>query len=149
LRPAPGARLLGPAAPSEILTVSVCLRRRPDGPPPLDHAHWIATPPGRRKFLSNEEFAATYGASQTDLDMVARFARSHDLEVVEISVPGRTVVLSGTAEKMSEMFAVELKRYELEAANYRGHEGPIHIPNEIADAVVAVFGLDNRPVGYH
>jgi kumamolisin len=149
LRPAPGARLLGPADPSEILTVSVCLRRRPDGPPPLDHAHWIATPPGRRKFLSNEEFAATYGAAQTDLDMVTRFAGSHDLEVVETSIPGRAVVLSGTAEKMSEVFAVELKRYQLEAENYRGHEGPIHIPNEIADAVVAVFGLDNRPVGYH
>jgi kumamolisin len=149
LRPAAGARLLGPADPSEILRVSLCLRRRPDGPPPLDHAHWIATPPGRRKFLSNEEFAAKYGASQADLDTIARFARSQDLEVVETSIMGRTVVLSGTAERMSQVFAVELKRYEREAGNYRGHEGPIHIPIEIADAVVAVFGLDNRRVGYH
>jgi kumamolisin len=109
----------------------------------------MATPPGRRRFLSNEEFAAKYGASQTDLDTVARFARSHDLEVVEISIMGRTVVLSGTAEKMSQVFAVELKRYEKEAGDYRGHEGPIHIPKEIAEVVVGVFGLDNRPVGYH
>ena len=149
LRPAPGARLLGPADPSEILTVRVCVRRQPDGPPPLDHAHWIATPPGRRKLLSDEEFAAKYGASQTDLDMVVQFASSHGLEVVEASIPGRIVVLSGTAEKMSQGFAVELKRYESEVGNYRGHEGPIHIPNEIADVVVAVFGLDNRRVGYH
>jgi kumamolisin len=149
LTPAPGARLLGPADPKEIVKVIVCVRRRPDGPPPLDHAYWIATPPGRRKFLSSEEFAAKYGASQTDLDMVVRFARSLGVEVVETSIQGRTVVLSGTAQKMSQVFAVELKRYELEAGNYRGHEGPIYIPNEVADVVAAVFGLDNRRVGDH
>src|SRR5271170_2209291 len=89
LKPAPGARSIGAADPNETLKVTICLRRRPDQPPPPDHAYWMATPPLRRKFLSTEEFAARHGASPADLDAVTRFARDNGLEVVETSVPGR------------------------------------------------------------
>src|SRR5271170_4664172 len=147
LKPAPGARALGNADPNETIRVMLCLRRRRDHPPPPDHAHWVATPPHRRKFLSPEEFAAKHGALPADLDAVTRFARAHGLEVVATSVPGRTVVLSGSARKFSQTFGVELKRYESNFGAYRGHEGPIRMPNEISDAVTAVFGLDNRRLG--
>ncbi len=45
---------------------------------------------------------------------------------------------------MNEAFAVELKQYESPDENYRGREGPIHIPNELQNIVVGIFGLDNR-----
>jgi hypothetical protein len=64
-------------------------------------AYWTATPPGNRKFLSANEFAATYGAEQTELDQVAGFARLHGLSVTEASASRRRVVVSGTAEQMS------------------------------------------------
>jgi hypothetical protein len=147
LKPAPGARALGNTDPNETIKVTLCLRRRPDQPPPPDHAHWVATPPHRRKFLSPEEFAAKHGALPADLDAVIRFARGNGLAVVATSVPGRTVVLSGSAGKFSQTFGVELKRYESEFGAYRGHEGPIRLPNEISRAVTAVFGLDNRRLG--
>jgi Pro-kumamolisin, activation domain len=144
LKPAAGARALGNADPDETLKVTLCLRHRPDHPAPPDHAHWVATPPLRRKFLSPEQFAAKHGALPADLDAVTRFARAAGLEVVATSVPGRTVVLSGSAGKFGRTFGVELKRYESDFGAYRGYEGPIRVPNEIADAVTAVFGLDNR-----
>ena len=120
------------------------------GPPLPGHAYWAATPPGKRRFLSGEEFAARHGAAREDLNAIAGFARGHGLTVVEASVAGRTVVLSGTVEQVaSRAFAVELGRYESPQGTYRGHDGFIHLPEEIVDIAVAVFGLDNRRAGRH
>ena len=145
---AKGAQLAGPADPEENITVTLRVRRRPDAPPVPDHAHWVATPPGRRRFLSNEEFAARYGAAAEDFDIIARFAGDYGLAVGETNIGGRTVLLSGTLKAMSLAFGVELGRYESPEESYRGHEGFISVPEEIADIVVAVFGLDNRKMGY-
>jgi hypothetical protein len=30
---------------------------------------------------------------------------------------------------------------------YRGRDGFIHVPQELAESIVGVFGLDNRPIG--
>ena len=112
LKPAPGTRSRGRVDPTEAVRITLCLRRRPDQPSPPDHTHWMATPPLNRKFLSTEEFAAKHGASHADLAAVTRFARDNGLEVVETSVPGRTVVLSGSVGKFSHIFGMTLKHYE-------------------------------------
>src|SRR5262249_61651419 len=82
-RAAPGARLVGPADPREVLSVSIRVRRKPEAPRLPDQAYWAATPVGQRKFLSRQEFTAQYGAAQADLDRVADFARSQGLTVAE------------------------------------------------------------------
>ena len=148
-RPAPGATLLGPADPNETFSVTISVRRRPDAPPVHDVDYWTKTPPGQRKFLSHEEFAAKYGADQADLDAVAAFARAHGLKVAGTSISGRSVTLSGTAGQMSKAFAADLGRYETPTMKYRGRDGYIHVPADMADLVMGVFGLDNRPVGGH
>ena len=141
---APGARRVGPADPAETLTVSILVRRRPDAPPLPDPASLAAAPPGQRHYPSREEFAAQYGADPKDLEQVADFARSHGLKVVETSIPRRTVVASGTVEQMNRAFAVDLGSYQSPSESYRGREGYINIPDNLADIVEGVFGLDNR-----
>src|SRR5215469_16571971 len=81
-RIAPGARLIGPADPNETVSITIIVRRRPDGPPMPDMDYWAKTPPGQRKFLSHEEFAVRHGAAQADLDAVVNFARGHGMTVV-------------------------------------------------------------------
>jgi kumamolisin len=141
---APGARRVGPANPTETLTVSILVRRRPDAPPLPDPASLAATPPGQRHYPSREEFAAQYGADPKDLEQVAEFARRHDLKVVETSIPRRTVVVSGTVEQMNRAFAVDLGSYQSPSQSYRGREGYVNVPNSLADIVEGVFGLDDR-----
>jgi kumamolisin len=138
-----GARIVGPADPKEVLSVSIRVRRRPDAPA-LPDATQLAAPAGARKFVSREDFAARYGAAQEDLDRVAKFARSHGLSLVESSISRRTVVVSGTVEQLSRAFAVKLSRYESSKQKYRGREGYVHVPAKLAGVIEAVFGLDNR-----
>jgi Pro-kumamolisin, activation domain len=147
-RPLPGARRTGPADPNEMFTVTVRVRRRPGAPAAPDHAHWIATPPGRRNFITHDEFSRTYGAAPADLEAVAQFARKNGLTVAGTSIAGRTATLSGTVRQMSQAFAVDLGRYESEDGAYRGRDGFVHVPRELSGIVRAVFGLDNRQVGF-
>ena len=149
LNPGSVGQLVSPADQGETITVTVCVRRRPDGPPMPDHDHWLAIPPRKRQFLTREQFAARHGAAQADLDAVIRFARGKGLEVRQASAGGRTVVLSCTVEQASDAFAVRLDRYESKSGSFRSHEGPVHLPSELVGVVVAVFGLNTRTEGRH
>jgi hypothetical protein len=137
-------RRVGLAHPNETLTIRVCLRQRPGAPPLPDHAYWTATPPGKRRFLSAAEFAATHGAAQEDLSAVAHFAHTHGLVVVGTSIAGRTVALQGTVDQISRAFDLEMGTYHSSKGAYRSHEGSVRVPDELADVVTAIFGLDNR-----
>jgi kumamolisin len=47
---------------------------------------------------------------------------------------------------MNKAFGVSLGEYRSDSETYRGREGHIYVPNEIADIVEGIFGLDNRKV---
>ena len=58
--------------------------------------------------------------------------------------PIRMPSAAGTVAQMNAAFAVDLGRYESATEKYRGREGFVHVPNEIAERVEGVFGLDTR-----
>jgi kumamolisin len=155
-RPSPGARFLGVADPKETLRVTIALRRRPDGPPVPDFEYFRDTPASDRRRLSEPDFAARYGADPGEIAAVVAFANEHGLTVVETHAGRRTVVVSGTVAAMSEAFAVRLDRYEHrvvrsrvqgpQTETYRGRDGFIYLPRELAGIVIGVFGLDNRNI---
>jgi kumamolisin len=150
------AALLGPTDANQRVEVSIVLRRRTDGPPLPDLDYFAKTPAKERPRLSQEEFAAAYGAAPADLTRVTDFAHTHDLTVVESNGARRTVLVSGTVAQMEEAFGVTLSEYrheyvegrerERKTETYRGREGFIHVPLELADIIVGVFGLDNRRI---
>jgi kumamolisin len=156
-----GATLIEPAPADEYLEVTVILRRRPDGAPlPGQHDH--LKPPAERPRLAPETFADRYGFDETDAARVAAFAADSGLELIGANAARRALYLAGTVERFASAFAVSLGRYEYERAarrgdgepvreivRYRGREGFIGVPADLADAIVGVFGLDNRSVTRH
>lgn len=155
-RPSPSARYLGPADPLEHLTVTIVLRRRPDGDEVPDFEHFARTHPSERPRLSAEEFAERFGASPADIKKVTDFARRQGLTVESTNAARRQVVVSGTVEAMNTAFAVSLGSYEHRVVRrqgeraaperYRGRDGLVHVPKALVPIVVGVFGLDNRRV---
>jgi kumamolisin len=139
-----GATRTGAADPNAIFAVSVRVRRRADAPALPDWAFGTVTARRGKPYLSREEFAARYGASEDDLAQIATFAAANGLSVVESSIPRRTIILKGTVAQMSKAFAVDLGTYETPDEKYRGREGPLYLPVTITDIVEGVFGLDNR-----
>src|SRR5262249_31065527 len=75
------------------------------------------------------------------------FAKRFHLDVDAILPVERAVILQGTAANFSRAFQVELKTHTLaDGRSYRGREGSIRIPAQLANVVIGVFGLDARPV---
>ena len=154
--PSPNAQLLGPADPNERFLVTIIIRRRTDGEPVPDFDYFMNTSPSKRQRLSEEEFVNKYGASDEDIKKVTDFAAENDLTIEEINASSRSIIVSGTADQMNKAFAVNLGKYEhtinhLRGENssteiYRGREGFIHVPNNLAEIIVGIFGLDNRRI---
>lgn len=142
--PRSGARQIGTPDPSEVIRVSIRLRPRT----PLDtlqsSSALSATLPKDRQYLTREEYAARYGADPADVAKVEAFAHQYNLTVVEVSLPRRTVVLSGTVANMSAAFGVTLAKYEHTDGPFRGRTGPIMVPADLVGIVEGVFGLDDR-----
>ena len=136
-----GAVAIGPAAPDEVIEVTVNVRRRQ----PLPSVDSMATQlPCHRKYLTRKQFEHTYGADQKDLELVAAFAKEYGLKVMESSVAKHQVRLQGTVQAFSKAFLVTLERYQHSGGTYRGRKGTLSIPENLAGVVVGVFGLDNR-----
>ena len=119
--------------------------QKPEAPPLPSSEQFSA---GVRPRLTQEEFAAIYGASEGDLALVETFAAAHGPDRRrKKSAARRTLILTGTVKQMNKAFAVELGQYETPTETYRGREGHVHLPAELIEIVTGVFGLDNRQVG--
>jgi kumamolisin len=147
--PRSNARSTGPASDAELIRITFVLRRRPGATELPNHAHWIATPPGRRRFCSRAEFAQTHGASPDDLDAVVAFAREHGMTVLESSAGGRFVTVLASVAAANQAFGIALQNYEAPDEAYRGFEGAPLVPSGLDPIVRGVLGLDTRRIGRH
>ena len=158
--------------------MTLLLRVRPDAPKEPDLEQWQAVGPGRRQYLSAEEYMEMYGSTEEGLRAVIDFLESKGLLVVESSAGRRRVVAEGDAAKINAAFGVTLNWYrapetlgkrpgprrdstgaesqrsreEIDQESieevYRGFEGPVHLPSELIEVVSAVIGLDNRQLAH-
>ena len=139
-----GSRALGPADPAERVQVSVLLRRR-SSQALRDRVSKLSRGDRSSGHLSREEFARQFGADPADIAAVRTFAANHGLSVVAEHPERRTVLLSGTVAQLETAFGVKLQRCQHSSGTYRGRQGSIQLPAELAGIVEAVLGLDNRP----
>jgi len=142
--PLPGSRAIGPADPTEQLQVSVLLRRR-GHQAFCDRVSRLTAGDRSGGPLSREEFARQFGADPADIAAIKTFASHHGLKVVKEHPERRTVLLSGSVAQLEAAFGVKLECYEHGSGTYRGRQGCIELPAELAGIVLAVVGLDNRP----
>jgi kumamolisin len=102
--------------------------------------------PGKRRYLTRDQYASAHGTDPDDFAKVEEFARVHGLVVIGTSSARRSVFLSGTAADFAAAFGTTIENYEYGGGTYRGRTGPLTVPAYLADIVEGVFGIDNRPV---
>jgi kumamolisin len=148
MKPLPGsnkqaarnARFVGDVDPEHVMSVTAVLRPK-QGFDLVAHAARGSSPMGQ------EEFAAQYGADPEDVLRLEEYAGEHHLVVGEVNVGARTVELRGRTADMQKAFSVDLKLYATEDnKRFRGREGDVFVPDDLDGIVIAVLGLDDRPV---
>jgi kumamolisin len=135
-----GARYLGPHTSRTPIGVTVVLRRL--GQPPVP-AMWPRPPRWPR-----DEFGAHCGADPADLERLRRYARLHGLVETGCEPHRRVLHLEGSVDALQRAFGVQLGRYRLPGQRRYvvGCEHAPALPADIAPSVLAVLGLDRRPV---
>jgi len=142
------AHVVGTPAPDERLEVTVVVRRRPSSQLHATLKEMAARPRGEgtpAPLTNRADFTAAHGADPGDLAKVEKFARDNNLAVVEANPTHRTVLLSGKVKDFEAAFGTTLQQCQHPDGSYRGRSGPLQIPADLADVVLAVLGLDNRP----
>lgn len=140
-----GARCTGAADPGGRLEALVVLRRKSQDELRRMAAALAAGQAVPGAPLSRKQFARRFGADERDMDAVAGFARACGLDVLRSDAAMGAMVLAGTVGRFNAAFDVDLQGYAYGHEHYRGHAGPLQLPEQLQDKVVAVAGLDSRP----
>jgi kumamolisin len=144
--PVANATQVRPVDNQEVIQVTVVLRRKPQSQLIASPEEYAYSDQQTVAYHTREEFAAMHGAAPADLAAIEAFAHEYSLTVVERHAGRRTVVLSGTAENIQKAFGTTLAHYDSPAGSYRGRTGSVMIPAELQPIVMAILGLDNRPI---
>jgi kumamolisin len=144
-RPIPGAKVTGKIDPAKRIEITIQVRRRKGANLEKLVQEMAPQPPSRRKYLTRAELADIAGADPVDIAQIDSFAHENALSVTEVSLPRRTVKLSGTIADLCKAFGVKLQRYKAGKISYRGRTGMIKIPSHLDGIVERVLGLDDRP----
>jgi kumamolisin len=144
-KPLEGATKGANVADDEIIRATVVLHRRTVSTLPametFAFSHTRSVP-----YRSRSEFGILHGAEPRDIEMVLEMAHEHGLTVAQVNAAARTVVLTGPASAMQQAFGSTLSWYDSPKGRFRGRTGPILLPEALQPRVMAVLGLDNRPV---
>jgi kumamolisin len=79
------------------------------------------------------------------VERIEQFAADNDLTVVEVDLARRSVVLSGAVANMNEAFGTQIRLFQAPGGIFRGRTGDLYVPSDLAEILVGVFGLDERP----
>ena len=122
---------------NQNLTATIVLRRRPDG---ADTADLLLS--GQFKPESREEALQQISADPRDVAAIEVFAHEYGLQVLEADAGKRIVKVSGSVADFDRAFGIQIGMF----GNFISYQGPITVPEALAGVVIAVLGLDNRPV---
>jgi subtilase family serine protease len=141
----PGAKVVGPAAGSMRLHITMALR--PADPTGLKAlATHVATPGSAqfRHFLSPGQVQARFGPPPAVSDEARTWLRSEHLATEPVLADGLLLPATGTVKQLEAAFGITIKRVRL--ANGRtvhvNRQAP-KVPADLRGSVSAVLGLDN------
>ncbi|WP_198152082.1 Ig-like domain repeat protein [Granulicella tundricola] len=97
------------------------------------------------KWLTPQQFAASYGASSDQLATATTWAQSQGLSVDAVSPSNLRLTVSGTTTQLQSAFAVSLHAYTVAGAQYFASTTLPSLPASTASVIAAVDGMDNLP----
>ena len=131
---------------TQTYEITVLLRRRASRKPFPDVQAMGALPPAQRRYLTIEELERDFGASAQDTDAVADYLASFGLRIDSRALGQRCLRASGLAAQFAAAFRTVLMIFAQAGSLHRGYVGGLQLPEDIAPRIVAITGLDERPV---
>ena len=144
-KPVTGVRVKGPISGDDPVEVRITLKI----PASMEQraTELAKTPIAERQYMSHAEYEKAFGADDATVQKIEQFARDHNLAVSRIDRARNAVFLTGNVRDMNLAFQTHLECYEQpDGVTYRGRTGSLHVPEDMADKILSINGLDERPV---
>ena len=142
----PHSRPAGPVDGSEIASITVRTRAAKDIKALEKQVQEMAAQPlSKRKYMTHEEVAASFGADPRDLDEIEQYGQRHNLVVSHRNAAERSLVLTGKLKDLMNAFRADLHMFHHSRGTYRGRQGEILIPKQFEGKITGIFGFDTRP----
>jgi len=97
--------------------------------------------PDYHRWLTPDQFATRFGASQSDIDQTTAWLRSQGLAVEAVSSVRNWVAFSGTAERMGSALHTEFHRYVSGGETHFANAIEPSVPEALAPLVSGLLGL--------
>ena len=131
----PSAKVLGPLASSQTITVRVALQGH-------DTAELAKAVSGGERF-SDAQLLAQYAPTAAEAAQVASYLQSQGLSGVETSSNRLLVSATGTAAQIQKAFDTTLSSFSLGGKTVFANTAPALVPSSLGRIVLAVLGLNN------
>jgi subtilase family serine protease len=94
------------------------------------------------QYLTPQEFASRYGASESDYAALKQWATANGLSVSQESVARTGLTVRGTAAQLESIFKTQINNYRsADGAEFYSAAVALTVPTAIADKTSAVIGL--------
>ena len=131
-----------PLDDSQVITVTVLLRRRAEVPASLVQGPETVTP---------GQLGERYGADPADAQLIAEVLGEYRLAVTEYHLESRRLKVSGTIAALQAAFGTTLTSVTSPHPDgsgdvpHRYRTGTLSVPARLSGIITAVLGLDDRP----
>lgn len=139
---------LGQLPASQPLTVTLRLTPTAQRAAALEQlltAQTTASSTSYHKWLTPQQFAASYGATDDQLATLTTWAQAQGLAVASVSAARTRLTLSGTVDQVQRAFSVSLHRYAVSGQSRFAPANMPSVPFAVAPIVASVSGLDDIP----
>jgi len=101
--------------------------------------------PNYHRWLTPDEFGATFGPAEQDLQTVASWLASHGFELARVSRGGTVIEFSGTADQVRQAFHAEIHQFVVNGEQHWANASDPQIPEALAPVVAGINSLHNFP----
>lgn len=102
-----------------------------------------ASSPDFHRWLTPQQFAASWGVAKSDVDTVSAWLSSHGFTVNGTPASGMTIDFSGNAGLVREAFHTEIHNLDVHGVSHFANMSDPQIPAALAPAVAGVVSLHN------
>ena len=95
------------------------------------------------RWLTPEQYAERFGASQNDLNRIASWLKSQGFTAVSVARGRNSIACSGTAAQVQNAFQTSIHRYNMDGEDHFANATPARIPASLSGIVTGIRGLSN------
>jgi len=135
---------LGPVDPNTVITATAWLKLHNEAQlDTLVQGLHKKGSPNYHKWITQDQFNASFGPTSQEVNSVQNFLSSHGLTVLAVAENNMYVKVEGTVAAIQKAFHVQIDSYKFKGNTYRSNKADPSVDNSSGGHIAAITGMDD------